>query len=184
MPSLAVAQASPTGSVRDGAEVALGYTYVRSNAPPAQCDCFSLNGGSVSVAQPWGSGHLAGVFDATVTHGSGIGPGKYDLTLASFTEGVRYRPFLRPRWDPFGQILVGVASASGSLVEGNTPAAKDAPVNFASNVGGGLDYRLGGRFSVRVVEADYLITTYRNGLNDHQNNLRLSVGIVYRFGTR
>jgi peptidoglycan-associated lipoprotein len=181
-PLPAAAQATPAGSSRDGAEVAVQYTYVRSNAPPAQCDCFSLSGGGISVAQPWGTGHLAAVFDASVAHGGKISPGGYDLTLSSFTEGVRYRPFLRTRWSPYGQILVGVAAVSGTLVEGNTPAANDTPVNFASVVGGGLDYRLRGRWSLRLFEADYFLTTYRNGVNDHQNNLRIGSGVVYRFG--
>jgi hypothetical protein len=112
------------------------------------------------------------------------GAGKYDLTLTAITAGVRYRPMLRSKWDPFGQILIGVANANGSLVEGNTPAAKNSTLNFASQVGGGLDYRLSPRFSLRIAEADYFLTTTSNGVNDHQNNLRVSSGFAYRFGRR
>jgi peptidoglycan-associated lipoprotein len=32
------------------AELALGYTYMHSNAPPCGCGCFNLNGGSATVA--------------------------------------------------------------------------------------------------------------------------------------
>lgn len=163
-------------------DLAVEYTYVHSNAPPGGCGCFSLNGGSVSVAQPLGTGHLAAAADMAVTHGSGINAGGYDLTLFSFTSGLRYRPFLRSRWSPFGQVLIGVANAGGTLVEGHSPAAGDSPLNFASLVGGGLDYRLRGPWSVRLIEADYLLTRSTNGVNDHQNNLRVSAGIVLRFG--
>ena len=183
-PSAAAAQVPAADGGRHAAELALEYNYGRSNAPPAQCDCFSLNGGSLSIAQPLGSGHLAAVFDAAVVHGSAISSSKYDLTLTSITSGLRYRPFLHPRWNPFGQILIGVANASGTLVEGNTPAASDSTLNFASVVGGGLDYRLSGRWSLRVLEGNYLLTTSSNRVNDHQNNLRLSAGIAYRFGKR
>jgi outer membrane immunogenic protein len=183
-PSLAVAQVSPANSDHRSPELALEYNYVRSNAPPAACDCFSLNGGSLSIAQPMGSGHLAAVFDAAVVHGSGISSSKYDLTLISITSGLRFRPFLRPRWSPFGQILIGVANASGTLVEGNTPAADDSTLNFASVVGGGLDYRLRGRWSLRLIDADYLLTRSSNQVNDHQNNLRLGAGIVVSLGKR
>jgi len=183
-PSLAVAQASPANGDRGSTELALEYNYVRANAPPAQCDCFSLNGGSFSIAQPLGSGHLAAVFDAAAVHGSGISSSGYDLTLSSFTAGLRYRPLFHPRWNPFGQILIGAANASGTLVEGNTPAASDSTLNFASVVGGGLDYRLPGRWSLRVIEGDYLLTRSSNRVNDHQDNLRLGAGIVYRFGKR
>ena len=181
-PSLTVAQVPPANGEHRSPELALEYNYVHSNAPPAACDCFSLNGGSVSLAQPLGSGHLAAVFDAAVAHGSGISSSHYDLTLTSITSGLRFRPFLHPRWNPFGQVLIGVANASGTLVEGNTPAASDSTLNFASIVGGGLDYRLRGHWSLRLIEADYLLTRSSNRVNDHQNNLRLSAGIAYRFG--
>lgn len=180
--SLAVAQTPSAQDNRRSPELALEYNFVRSNAPPDQCGCFSMNGGSISIEQPLGASHLAAVVDAAAVHGSGISSSGYDLTLFSFTSGLRYRPLLRPRWNPFGQVLIGVANASGTLVEGNTPAANDSPLNFASVVGGGLDYRLHGRWSLRLIDADYLLTRSSNGVNDHQNNLRLGAGIVFHFG--
>jgi len=183
-PSFATAQVPASNGGGHATEIAAEYNYVRSNAPPGDCDCFSLDGGSVSIAQPLGSGHLAAAFDASVTHGSGISASGYDLTLSSFTVGARYRPWLHARWNPFGQVLVGVAHASGTLVEGDTPAANDSSLTFASVIGGGLDYRVNRHWSLRVVDADYLLTTYSNGVNDHQNNLRIGAGIAYRFGKR
>jgi len=172
---------TPAG-IQNHPEVAFEYNYVYSNAPPGGCGCFSLNGGSFSLAQPMGAGHLAAVLDTAVVHGSGVSAAKYDLTLFSFTPGISYRPLLKQRWSPFGQILIGVANASGTLVGSKTPAASDSPLNFASLVGGGLDYRLHGHWSLRLIDADYLLTRSTNGVNDHQNNLRLSAGAVYRFG--
>jgi hypothetical protein len=32
-----------------------------------------------------------------------------------------------------------------------------------------------------LVEADYLVTTFDNGSNNHQNNLRVGAGVVLRF---
>ena len=169
-------------------EVAAEYSYLRSNAPPGGCGCFSLNGGSISIAQPVRSGHFAFVVDATIDHGSQIASGStaggYDLTLAAFTGGVRYRPKPHARWNPFAEVLVGGAHVTGSLVQGPTPAASDPALVFASNIGGGLDRRLSYHWSVRLIEADYLLTTSTNSVNDHQNNLRISVGATYRFGRR
>ena len=181
-PPVALAQASPLTSDHS-TEVAVGYNYVHSNAPPAQCGCFALNGGSISIARPLGSGHIAGVFDAGVSHASQISSGGYDLTLSSYTAGARYRPLLRARWNPFGQILIGVAHASGSLVRGETPAATNPALTFASVVGGGVVYRLHGPWSLQA-EGDYLLTRYSNRTNDHQNNLRVAGGIAFRFGQR
>jgi outer membrane immunogenic protein len=183
-PSFAIAQISASNGVGSATEIAAEYNYVRSNAPPGSCDCFSMNGGSLSIAQPLGSGHLAAVFDASAVHGSGVSASNYDLTLSSFTVGARYRPWLHARWSPFGQVLVGVAHASGSLVGGDSPAADDSALTFASVIGGGLDYRLSRHWSLRMIDADYLLTTYSNGVNDHQNNLRIGAGIIYRFGKR
>lgn len=49
-------------------------------------------------------------------------------------------------------------------------------------VGGGLDLRVSRHFSVRPVQAEYFLTKIPDGLNNRQNNFRLSAGIVYRFG--
>ena len=175
--------ARPAGS---GPELSLEYTYLRSNAPVGQCGCFSPQGGSVSFAVPLHSGHFSLAGDLTVGHAGKIARNDYDVTLSTFTAGVRYRPASSPgRFAPFVQVLAGGAHAGGSLVEENTPAAKSSMV-FASNVGGGLDLRLSpeSRVSWRVIEAAYLVTLFHNGTNDHQNMLRLSTGITYRFGRR
>jgi peptidoglycan-associated lipoprotein len=76
-------------------------------------------------------------------------------------------------------VLLGAARSSGSLVSGQI--ATNASAAFAANVGGGVDLRASKRFSVRLAEADYLVTTIDNGVNNHQNNLRISSGIVFRF---
>jgi outer membrane immunogenic protein len=181
-PELCLADAPAITDGPQRTEIAGGYTYIRANAPPGQCDCFSMNGGSLSVAQPLSSPKFAVVFDATLAHGSGISAGRYDLTLSTFTVGIRYRPIPNSQWSPFSQILLGAAHATGSLVTGDTPAANDGSLKFAGTVGGGLDYWLNNRWSLRVLEADYLLTTYSNRTNNQQSNLRLSIGAAYHFG--
>jgi peptidoglycan-associated lipoprotein len=163
------------------AELALDYTFVRSNAPPGGCSCFNLNGGSASFA--WSikpASPFALVGDLTAAHASGISSPGYDLLLSTYTVGARYRPRLgHSPLLPFGQLLVGAAHTSGSLVSG--PTAANAGAAFAANLGGGLDLRASRRCSFRLLEAGYLVTTVDNGVNNHQNNLRISSGFVMRF---
>jgi hypothetical protein len=40
------------------------------------------------------------------------------------------------------------------------------------------------RIALRAIEADYFLTLLPNGTSDRQNNLRLSAGIVFRFGAQ
>src|SRR5262249_19255191 len=129
------------------AELAVSYDYERSNAPPGKCGCFSLNGGGAEFAWPVKQKGfaLAGHFSVTQAGGS------YALTLATFTAGAHYAPAI-PRWPvhPFGQALIGVAHASGSLVEGRSPAVSNSGAAFAAKIGGGLDLPVNRLFSVRL----------------------------------
>jgi len=171
----------PAG-VKPRTELALGYTYLHSNAPPGGCGCFNLNGGSATFAWPLGSGQFALVGDVTIAHAGTVSHSGDNLTLSTFTAGVRYLPPIRhSSLQPFGQMLLGLAHSSGTLVQDSNPGAANAGAAFAGNFGGGLDLRATPRFSMRLVEADYLLTTIDNGSNNHQNNLRISAGVVIHF---
>jgi len=164
------------------AEVAIEYTYVHSNAPPASCACFNLNGGSATFAWTFKPGNFALVGDITSAHAGSISTAGLDLTLSTYTAGVRYLPKLRDSpLHPWGQVLVGVAHASGTLAQAPNPGAANAGAAFAANLGGGLDLRLNRRFAIRLYEVEYLLTTFDNGSNNHQNNLKVSTGVVIHF---
>ena len=50
-------------------------------------------------------------------------------------------------------------------------------------IGGGVDFKLSHRFSIRPVQVDYLMTHFDElGLGaQNQNNLRVSTGVVFHF---
>jgi outer membrane immunogenic protein len=163
-------------------ELAIDYSYVRSNAPPGGCTCFNLNGVSATFAWPVRPGNIALAADITIDHAGSIGSSGDTLTLSTFTAGARYlAPVHDARVQPFGQVLVGLVHSSGAVVEGSNPGAANASAAFAANIGGGLDVKANRRFKIRLVEADYLLTTVDNSTNNHQNNLRVSAGVVLRF---
>ena len=176
--------AAPQGS-EYRAELALGYSYLHSNAPPGGCGCFNINGGNATFAWPLKSGMFALAGDVTVAYAGAVSSSGESLTLSTFTAGGRYIPRLgHSSLQPFGQVLAGLAHSSGALVQGSNPGAANAGAAFAAIFGGGVDLRATRRLSVRLIDADYLLTTFDNGTNNHQNNLRISAGLVVRFGEK
>ena len=161
-------------------ELNLQYSFVDSNAPPGGCGCFQLNGGSAGFAWPLKSSNFALAADVSAGHAGSISTTGNDLTLSTFLAGVRYTP--RFRHSPFrffGQVLAGGAHASGSLISGSS--ATSGGTAFAGMVGGGVNLRVSKRVLIKLVEVDYLPTTFSNGTNDHQNNLRLGAGVALAF---
>jgi outer membrane immunogenic protein len=181
LPVAAVA-ASPVAAPVEGtpkAEIAFTYDWVHTNAPPAECGCFSMNGGSGSFAyrvhHSWSVVGEAGAETNGNVNSMGL-----DLTLAEFLAGGRYTLRNHSRLHPFGQVLLGVAHTSGSLSPDQIGLG--AATSFAMTAGGGLDVKLSPHFALRAVQADYLLTLLPNRTNDHQNNVRLGAGIVVYFG--
>jgi outer membrane immunogenic protein len=175
---------APRSSAQSAPAFDLGgnYTYVRVNAAPGDCGCINMQGGS-----GWASYNLSRslgvVGEVAVQHASNIAPLSADLTLTSFLGGVRYKVKPARVFIPFVQVLIGGAHASGDMAPG-APGIPGSANAFAMTAGGGLDIRLSERFAVRAFQADYYYTRFTNGVNDHQNNLRLGVGLVLRFGSK
>jgi peptidoglycan-associated lipoprotein len=183
VPAAARAQAAPATDNSAAPELALTYTYAHSNAPPGGCGCFSLNGGSISIAVPIRHSAWSVAGDMTLARASNISAAGYDLNLSIFTGGIRYRPVLHSRtFQPFAEALAGPAFSSGSLMFSQQITNNNSNLAFSANLGGGVDLRVNHSFSFRLAEADYLLTTFDNGSNNHQNNFRISGGAVVHFG--
>ena len=95
-----------------------------------------------------------------------------------FGPTVAYR---RPKITPFGHLLLGGSRVSVDLGLLGPLGASATDNTFAMALGGGADWHLNERFSVRPVQLDYLLTRFGGNT---QNNLRYSVGLVLRFGSR
>jgi|HubBroStandDraft_1064217.scaffolds.fasta_scaffold00016_83 outer membrane immunogenic protein len=161
-------------------DIGVDFNYVRSNLPAGGCGCFALNGGSAWMAFNF-SRSLGIVGEIASQDASNISSSGADLTLTSFLAGPRYRRTVAGRFGPFVQALLGGAHAGGSLAPGGSglPGSADA---FAMIAGGGLDIGLTRHIALRAFEADYYLTRFDNGVNDHQNNFRIAAGVVIRFG--
>jgi outer membrane immunogenic protein len=161
-------------------DVGVDYNYVRTNAPAGDCGCFAMNGGSGWVG--FNFSHSLGIVGEIASqYASNISSTGADLTLTSYLAGPRYTWGRSHHFAPFAQVLLGGAHASGSLAPGNSGLA-GSPNAFALTAGGGLDISLTRHIALRAFEADYYLTRFDNGVNDHQNSLRLAAGVIIRFG--
>jgi hypothetical protein len=62
-------------------------------------------------------------------------------------------------------------------------SASVSNTSFALATGGGLDYAVTNRISIRLGQADYFLTRHFNDIGaPNQNNFRVSAGIVFTFG--
>ena len=76
----------------------------------------------------------------------------------------------RARFEPWGHVIVGGAHLQPQTAAGNRTA-------LSVTGGGGVDYRVNSRLSLRA-EMDYL---YTNFYSHHQNNFQATTGVVFHF---
>jgi hypothetical protein len=178
--SIACAQDVPL--TRQRPDLAIDYTVLRSNAPPASCACFYAYGGSATFAWPLKLHGVALLGDLTAGRAGDISSNHYGLTLSAYTVGARYMvPLRKIPLRPFADALVGVSHVNGSLVQGANTSVQNASASFALKMGGGVDVRLNSHLSLRLAEIDYLLTDFDNGISNRQNILRMSSGGVFHF---
>ena len=179
------------------AEVFVGYSYLRAVPAPSDGNRLVwLNGGSTSIAFNFNR-HLGLVGDF-----GGFDNSQYFLTGANPSSTVNssgsvYTYLFGPRLSfrnhsritPFAQVLFGgihasqVTLSSGCMGAGCTPLP--AENSFAMTGGGGLDIKVRRHLAIRIIQAEYMMTQFENhatGSGASQNDMRLSSGIVFRFG--
>jgi opacity protein-like surface antigen len=178
------AQTSSAGiSENPRVEVSVGYSYVRARTViPTGC-CFNMNGGSASGAFNVNSwlgiaGDFGGYYTGNVRNSG------FSLEVFSYTFGPRIS-IRRRRVTPFAQALFGGGHAGDTLYtvgfqQGSAPPT--ARNSFAMVLGGGLDVNVSRHIAIRAAQADWLYTQFPNGVDNRQNNLRITAGIVFRFG--
>lgn len=159
-------------------DASVNYSYLRANPGTSGFNGFNLNGGSASAAynfRDWVSG-VADFGGYHVGSADGVSVNNHVLTYM-FGPRFTYRGYRRI--SPFGQVLFGAArTGSGVFATSNSHTA------FASSFGGGVDWNVRDRFSIRPLQFDYLLTHFPEftaGNNQTQNNLRVSAGIVFHF---
>jgi outer membrane protein OmpA-like peptidoglycan-associated protein len=180
----------PRGENTPAGELFLGYSYVRFNTDTA------VTPGGISVAEhfdmiPGGTAQLTGNINnwfglAADIAGYGVHDvGGVDGKLWTYLFGPRFT-FNRGKIEPFVHVLIGGARLNSTL---KIPVGDTVFFNrsfhanaFAAAGGGGVDWNPSKHVGIRLVQAEYLYTNFNDNRDNRQNNLRVSGGIVLRFG--
>jgi len=178
-------------------ELFLGYSYVRAvPAPTVGNRLVWLNGGSTSIAYNFNRylGIVADIGDYTNSKiqfqsapGITVDVDSANGGVLSYLFGPRLSFRNHGRVTPFVQALFGGARASDVVLTGCTSNCTILPIEntFAWTAGGGMDIKVRRHLAIRLIQAEYLMTRfqdYSTGLTASQNDMRLSSGIVFRFG--
>ncbi len=185
-------------------ELFLGYSYWRAVPESTGNRIDAMHGGSTSLAYNLTS-HVGLVFDfggfkvdslQFSNTGAAFTPSRVvdvDGHVFTFLFGPRVSFRNHDRLTPFLQVLGGAAHASDVTLDSCSavpilacrPLAEETA--FAMTAGGGLDLKLNHRIAWRLFQAEYLLTRFQDpashtGDTGWQSNVRLSTGIVFRFG--
>ncbi len=165
-----------------------GYSYYH---PGGNVDTYNQEPFIAHPMAPGGNGNVpvtdlkkgwAGQFTYNLNRWAGITAdvnghyGDYS-TAYSVAAGPQFR--LRTQLvQPFAEALIGWQRISPKYYEDQNTAT--------FWVGGGLDYPVSPRFSIRLFQADYVNSYYNklspSGTNNNFNGLRLQAGLIYNFG--
>jgi hypothetical protein len=120
-----------------------------------------------------GSGHFSGA----TTPGNPFTSN--DKTGVGYVLGGLQYKYHTNSWSPFFRGFVGVANISPDCCH-------DTEWSFAAGGGGGLDLRVSPRFSIRLVQADYIYSHYSHIFasthSTQWNSVRLATGVVFNLG--
>jgi len=158
-------------------EVGLNYNFVHANAPPSQCGCFSLNGGSGTLVVNAAHG-LSFVVDLSSSHASHIDATTQNVTLFNALGGVRYSYRTPHRITPYIEALAGDSNEFSNYAYVQRANA------FAASGGIGINMVVKRHIGITLLEADYLYSRLPNAGNNQQNDLQIVSGILFRFGPR
>jgi opacity protein-like surface antigen len=203
-PGIAAAQETPV------AEVFGGYTFIHSKlgnvtsitpalaaraaAAPASTDpalTANLQGGSGSIAlnaNRWFGvvGDFGGSKFSKIDAGS-LGSANISASLFTYLFGPRLSYRKHETVTPFAHALFGGAHVSDVTTQGVILSKGESA--FAMALGGGVDFKVHKNIAIRAIQAEYLMTRFTDiasstGAKGTQNHVRISTGIVFRFGER
>ncbi|MDP9340059.1 MAG: OmpA family protein [Acidobacteriota bacterium] len=188
-----------SGSATPRVEWFLGYSFWRAMPASDSNRMGYLHGGSTSVAFNFNRyfglvADFGGYANSKVTLFSPTGSQTFDANGRAYTYmfGPRFSYRRYEHFTPFFEALFGGAHASTVTISGCTadPSCTPLPSEnaFAGLLGVGFDIKITRHVALRLIEGDFLATRFHDPFaanidaRDWQKNVRLSSGLVFRFG--
>jgi hypothetical protein len=182
-------------------DIALDFSFARWNPAGNYSNIVNLYGGGASITAFFTDfvgikGEFNGYGNENYTFNIRNGEGGFvPVGLRGNFFTYLFGPVIQKRSGairPFGEVLLGAAHTNlyQSVTTKQALATTPSSDAFAMAVGGGLDLRINKHISLRLGEADYLLTHFNayNGSavapffsNYNQNSFRVLSGIVFSF---
>ena len=154
------------------------FQFTKANAPPGQCGCFWMTGGGFQVNRSFSTAWGA-VAEVYYGRAGAINGTDEQLSIFNYVLGPRYSYRTSTRYTPYAQALAG-ASKVGS----NYFAYTSNNTYLAVQAGAGVEMYYKPSLALVPLEANWVHSTALNGVNKRQNNLRVGIGVIYRFGPK
>ncbi len=150
-------------------EVFGGYSHLLGDLNNST---FNLNGVNGSVTE-----NLNKWFGGTLDISSQFGTeASYKVNSQSISYGPVFSYRKNKSFVPFAHGMLGAVRGSAEYLGVSKPEYR-----FGALLGGGVDVRLNDRVWLRLIQADYLMTRFSSATQD---NIRISAGLVFRFGQK
>jgi len=171
----------PVAATGPSFEASVGYVYFSMAMPTQRVALEGADANAlIKVSTRWGV-----TADSVYAHtGNVLGTG-YNGNFLSALAGPVFYPVVRRNLGIFVHVMAGASWVDSAVPVSGTNYLGGWVARPSYLAGPGFEHSLVGPFSLRV-SGDYQRTTFVNS-NDAlqvQNNLRLTTGFAYRFGTR
>lgn len=163
LPVSALAQQTPR------VEVFGGYSNLYANINTSSFDTNGVNFSAAENLNSW----FGGVLDFSTHFGTENG---FKVNTQTLTYGPVFSYRKNKTLTPFAHAMLGAVRGGPEYLNISRPETR-----MCVYMGGGLDVKVTPNVALRLFQADFLVTHFA-GM--HQDNIRLSAGIVLRLGKR
>lgn len=146
-----------------------GYSYERADISSMDLAMRGWNASITENVNNWFGGVVE--FSGHYAHPAGT-----KVNVHSFMFGPVFSFRKMGGFTPFAHGLIGAVHGSKGYL-----GLSEGDFDFGAAAGGGLDIDVHRIVSIRLIQADYVVTPF---LSLRQNNVRVSAGIILRFGKK